>query len=112
MYNQTPLPGFTGLFRQRQFFTRQLCLVFWLYLLLISLGRWGLLVWSVLGWCNCLSSEDGEVPLAEDSWMELLAWFPTQVRLQDGLFRCLDSLVRLTGGSRLVLYTVINETMY
>ena len=35
----------------------------------------------------------GGVLLAENSWLGLLAWFPTQVRLQDGLHCCLDSLI-------------------
>ena len=31
-------------------------------------------------------------PLAEDSWLGLLAWFPTQMRLQNGIYDCLSSL--------------------
>ena len=47
--NWALLPDFTGLLWQRQFFTRQLSLGFWVCLLVMSLGSWGLLFWSVLG---------------------------------------------------------------
>ena len=47
------------------------------------------------------------VALSGNSWMGLLAWFPTQVRLQDGLHGCLDSLVRLT--RRLALGTTYSS---
>ena len=33
--------------------------------------------------------------LAEKGWIGLLAWFCTQVRLENGLHICLDSLVKL-----------------
>ena len=33
------------------------------------------------------------VPLAENSW---IGWLGSQVRLQNGLYSCLDSLVRLS----------------
>ena len=36
------------------------------------------------------------MPLAESRQTRLLAWFPTQVRMLDGLCDCPDSLVRLT----------------
>ena len=41
------------------------------------------------------------MPLAENSWVEVLASFPTQMRLSDGLYGCLDFLVRLTRWSGL-----------
>ena len=31
-------------------------------------------------------------PLAEDCWVGLLAWFPTQMRVQNGIYDCLSSL--------------------
>ena len=36
------------------------------------------------------------VPLAVNSWIGLLAWFPTPVRLSVGLGGCLDSPVSLS----------------
>lgn len=36
-----------------------------------------------------------DLPLAKNSWIWLLAWFSTQVKLWDGLHGCLDSLIRL-----------------
>ena len=36
------------------------------------------------------------LPLAGNSWIGLLAWFPTQARLRDRLHCCLDYLVRIT----------------
>lgn len=46
-------------------------------------------LFKLRGWDACL-------PLAENSWIGLTAWFSTQVRLYDGLQSCLDSLARLT----------------
>ena len=43
----------------------------------------------------------GRVPLAENSGTGLLAWFPTQLRLQCRLCSCLDSLDSLTEWLRL-----------
>lgn len=36
------------------------------------------------------------MPLAQNSWIELLAWYLAYVRLQNVLFSCLLSLFRLT----------------
>ena len=35
------------------------------------------------------------VPLAENCWVQLLTWFPAQVRLSEGLPGGMDSLIRL-----------------
>lgn len=49
----------------------------------------------------------GNMPLAENNWVGLLAWFPTPGRLQDGLCSFLDSSVRLT--RRLGLGTTLSS---
>ena len=77
--DQALLKNFTGLLWQRQFLTNQLSLGFWMCQLVMSLGRWGLLLRSILGWSNCLRSEDGDernMPWAEYSWLELAASVP------------------------------------
>ena len=48
------------------------------------------------------------VPLAEHNWMGLQAWPPTQVRLEDELCSCLDSLVWLTRWWDWVLCSVLD----
>ena len=67
---------------------------------------------AIFEWGNCwaLRIEIGGMPLAENSWIELLAWFPTQVRLEDGLHSCLDSLVMLTRWDW-ILYSVVDRAM-
>lgn len=72
------------------------------------LGQVVLLLWYILGQVNCSSSEDGVVPLAENNWIELLVWFPTQVRLHGGLNGCLDSLVRISRCSGLGTMSIIH----
>lgn len=54
-----PLSYFIGLLWQRQSFTSQLSLDSWMCLLEMSLGRWGLLIGSIWGQDNGLSSEVG-----------------------------------------------------
>ena len=67
-------------------------------LLVISLGSevcyYGLF-WGEAT-AQALQLDWGEVLLAKNSYMRLLAWCPTQVKLWDGLCNYLDSLVRLT----------------
>lgn len=46
--NEVPALEFTGLLWKIQFLTSQLSLDFWVCLLVMSLGQWGLLFWSVL----------------------------------------------------------------
>lgn len=94
---QSPLPNFTGLFSQRQFSASSLSLGFWICPLLMSLGRRGILSGFVWGQGHHPSPEVGGegVPLAENSWIGLITWFPTQVKLQGGFSSCLGSLVRL-----------------
>lgn len=45
LINEFPPPDFEGLLWQRQTFTSHLRLGFWLCLLVISLDKWGLLLW-------------------------------------------------------------------
>lgn len=94
---QSPLPNFTGLFSQRQFSISSLSLGFWMCPLLMSLGRRGILSGFVWEQGHCPSPEvSGEgAPLTENSWIGLMTWFPTQVKLQGGFSSCLGSLVRL-----------------
>lgn len=47
--------------------------------------------------------------LAEDSWVEWLTWFPTQVAV--GWTPDLDFLIRLTNDLEWVLYLVVDRTM-
>lgn len=99
-----PLWDLMGLYWQKEFFTSQLSLSFWVCLLVML--WWGLLLWSVLGWGNCLILRTGvgaSIPLAENSWIEVWAWFLTQVRL-------LDSLVSLTRwlGLSTIISTIIS----
>lgn len=57
---QSPLPDVTGLLRQtvlHQLSSDKLSLGFWLCPLVLSLGKWGLLSWPILGRYHCLSSE-------------------------------------------------------
>lgn len=50
---------------------------------------------------------DGHMPLAGNSGIEILAWFPTLVRPQDEPRDWLDSQVRLTRWLGWVLHSVI-----
>lgn len=101
--NQVPLSDFTCFLWWRQIFFGQPSLGLWVCMLKISLGRWGLLLWSVLGMRQLNTDKRGErdMPLAENRWIELLKWFPTKVKLQDGLCGYPHSLVRFTRWSRL-----------
>ena len=58
--NGALLPDVTVLLWQRQFFTSLLSLGFLVCVLIMSLGRWGLLFWSFFGWGTCLNSKDGD----------------------------------------------------
>ena len=65
----------------------------------LPLARWSFLLGSILGLGNCLKFDVGGwevMPLDENTLLGLLAWFPAQVRLRNGLRGFLDSLVRLT----------------
>ena len=73
-----PLPDFTSSLWQRQFFTSQLSLGFWICVLEMFLGGWNLLTGSVFGWDHCLSSEMAEFSGA-------IAW---EVDGIDGLIPC------------------------
>lgn len=52
-----PLSDFADSFWQRQHFTSQLNLNFWMCLMIMSLRRLAQLLGSIIGWGNCLSSE-------------------------------------------------------
>ena len=45
----------------------------------MPLGKWDLLVWSILREVTVAALRIGlsDVQLAENRWIELLAWFPT-----------------------------------
>lgn len=105
--NGGTLPDFTDLLWKIQLLHNQLILAFWMWLVVKSLGRWGLLLWSVWGQENCLSPKDK----AENSLIWLLAWFPTQGKLSDRLHGFLDSLVRLNKWSGLDIIVSNRWTM-
>ena len=72
---------------------------FWVCLLVISLGWWGLLLCSNFRWGYCSSSEVEDRRVCHQlrtQWGRTLALFLIQVMLEDGLCNCLCSLVRLT----------------
>lgn len=103
-------PEFTGPHWQRKLITGQLSLSVWPCLLITFLGRRYLLSRYILGWSHCqVVRLSMRVPLAENSWIKLLAWYSVQVRLQDGLCSYLDSLVRLTRQSGLDIYSAKME---
>lgn len=83
---QVPLSDFTSLLLQRQFFTSLFGFGFWTGLLIMSLGRWVLLSKTVLGKApvqilRYVCGEREIVPLVENNWTGLMAWFPTQAKL-------------------------------
>ena len=51
------------------------------------------------------------MPLAENSWIGLLAWFPTQVRLLDGAALSWILWSGLLDGWDWVLYSVVDGAM-
>lgn len=55
----SPLSDFADSFWQRQHFTSQLNLNFWMCMLIMSLRRLAQLLGSIIGWGNCLSSQVG-----------------------------------------------------
>lgn len=70
--NWTPLSDFTSLLHQGKFFTCRLNLNFCVCLLIISLGRLGLLLWSIFRWGKCSSSEDrGGMGVCVSVWGQL-----------------------------------------
>ena len=78
-------------------FTSQPSLGFWMCLVATSWGKKACYQGLFLGKATvqALKLEVGVVSLAENSWIQLLTWFPAQVRLSDGLHGGMDSLVRL-----------------
>lgn len=91
---QSPLPEFTGPLCQRQFFTSSV----WNSGCFSYSHPWK--VWITIRFYCCKRSLIdlwvGRVPLTRKMWIKLLALFPAQVRLKDGLHSCLGSLLQLT----------------
>lgn len=71
--NWGSLPDFTGLFWQRQS-TSWLNLDFCVCLLVMSLGRWGLLLWCIFDQGNCVRSGDRDGGEGVCHWLRTVGW--------------------------------------